>query len=142
MTRALITYCSKTGITKGFAYQLELVCREAGIETTVVPIERTTATMVTEADYVFLGCWTHGLFVVFQHPEQAWVRFAESLPSLAGKTVILFTTYKLAVGGMFGKMRRALDGQPVEAALEMKSRTSMLTTTDRLALQQLLVRSA
>ncbi len=138
MKRALITYCSKTGITKGLSYQIELACRENGVETSLMSIDKFGPEALTGVDYVFLGCWTHGLMIMLQHPEKTWVAFARSLPDLTGKRIVLFTTYKLAVGSMFRNMRRALKCQPQDIVLEVKSRGALLSETDRNALKHIL----
>jgi flavodoxin len=138
MKRALITYCSRTGITKGLSYQIELACKRQGVETSLMSIEKFGPEALTGVDYVFLGCWTHGLMITMQHPEKSWVAFARSLPDLTGKRIILFTTYKLAVGRMFRKMRRVLKCKPQDVVLEVKSRGTSLSETDQTALKEIL----
>jgi flavodoxin len=138
MKHALITYCSKTGITKGLSYQIELACQRSGVETALMSIDKFSPEALGEVDYVFLGCWTHGLMILFQHPEKSWVEFAKSLPDLTGKRIILFTTYKLAVGSMFRNMRRALKCQPKDIVLEVKSRGTSLSESDENALKGIL----
>jgi hypothetical protein len=138
MKRALITYCSKTGITKGLSYQIAAECRRNGVETSLISIDRFSPDALTGVDYLFLGCWTHGLMVILQHPEKSWVAFARSLPDLAGKRIVLFTTYKLVVGSMFRRMRRALKCRPQDVVLEVKSRGTSLSEVDRSALHAIL----
>jgi flavodoxin len=138
MKRALITYCSRTGITKGLSYQIELACKQNGVETSLMSIDKFSPEALTGADYVFLGCWTHGLMIILQRPEKSWVTFARSLPDLRGKRIILFTTYKLAVGSMFRNMRRVLKCKPQDVVLEVKSRGTSLSETDQTALEEIL----
>ena len=130
MKRALITYCSKTGITKGFSYQIESACRESGLETTLMSVDKFDKSALTGADYLFLGCWTSGLMVMLQHPEKTWVEFAKSLPDLTGKRIVLFTTYKLATGSMFRRMKRILKCRPSDIVLELKSRDTTLSESN------------
>jgi len=83
------------------------------------------------ADLVLLGAWCHGLFIFLQHPDKPWVEFARKLPDLSGKKVALFTTYKLATGSMFKKMRKQLklgENQPVEI---FKSKNGSLSEEDK-----------
>ena len=74
-------------------------------------------------DYVFLGCWTSGLFVILQHPEAAWVEFAEILPSLPDAKLALFTTYKILTGSMFKNMYQHLEDKFAAPSLTLKSRS-------------------
>jgi flavodoxin len=138
MKRALIAYCSRTGITKGLSYQIELACKRHGVETSLMSIDKFSPEALTGVDYLFLGCWTHGLMIILQHPEKSWVAFARSLPDLAGKRIILFTTYKLAVGSMFRNMRRVLKCKPLDVVLEVKSRGTSLSEIDQTALKEIL----
>jgi hypothetical protein len=86
------------------------------------------------ADYLFLGCWTSGLFVVGQHPDEPWLAFVRAMPMLTGSgtgpKVALFTTYKLLTGSQFPKMRAALAHKVPEPELELKSRDGLLSPKD------------
>ncbi len=93
---------------------------------------------LAEVDYLFLGCWTHGWFVVNQHPEQAWVDWTHELPRLDRPRVALFTTYKLATGSMFSRMRRALRDTSPRIELELKAKGRELTEDGRRALDAFL----
>jgi hypothetical protein len=85
-------------------------------------------------DLVLLGCWTNGLFVLLQHPDQPWIDFVREIPELPRPHVGLFTTYTLLTGSMFGKMRAALAGKAGPISLELKSRDGTLSTANRNAL--------
>ena len=108
MANAAIVYCSDTWTTAGLADDIASELRERGIETLVGAIGEVDRGAIASADYVFLGCWTHGWFVVNQHPVQAWVDWAHGLPRLEHARVALFTTYKVRTGSMFPRMRREL----------------------------------
>jgi hypothetical protein len=97
------------------------------------------ATLV-DADYLFLGCWTSGLFVVRQHPDEPWLAFVRDMPALptapdARPKVALFTTYRLRTGSQFPKMRAALAGKTAQPQLQLQSRNGTLSTTDEQALE-------
>ncbi len=77
---------------------------------------------LANVDYLLMGCWTNGLFVVLQHPDEPWLAFVRDLPSIARARVGLFTTYQLLTGSMFAKMREALAGKTPAVSLELKSR--------------------
>ena len=138
MTTAYIVYCSATWSTAGLAEDIAAHLRERGIEATVASFDECDEAALGEVDYLFLGCWTHGLFVIGQHPEEAWVRFAQRLPRLDRPRVALFTTYRILTGSMFGRMRRALDGKDARVELELKSRGTVLTAAGRGALDRFL----
>jgi hypothetical protein len=88
------------------------------------------------ADIVLLGCWTNGLFVVMQHPDQPWIDFVREIPALDGPRVGLFTTYRLLTGSMFAKMREALAGTAGVISVELKSRNGALSAANRAALDR------
>ena len=66
---------------------------------------------LADADYLLLGCWTSGLFVILQHPDEPWLAFVRDMPETKRPRVALFTTYLLATGSQFPKMRAALAGK-------------------------------
>lgn len=126
MKKALIVYNSKTGITKKFGHEIENFCSQNGLKTEIVSIDEFKKEALTGIDYLFLGSWTHGLMILLQHPDQLWVQFADSLPELKGMKIVLFTTYKLATGSMFKKMRAHIKSDPTNIVLELKSRNGKL----------------
>lgn len=131
---AIVVYRSHTGTTRALAQAIgeHLGARE--IETTVKSVGECDPATLVGADFVLLGCWTSGLFVIRQHPDQPWVDFARDLPALAGSRVGLFTTYKLATGSMFAKMRLHLGSRVPTIALELKSKDGRLSDAHRRAL--------
>jgi hypothetical protein len=62
-----------------------------------------------------------------QHPDKIWIEFAKQLPELNGKKIGLFTTYKLATGSMFLKMKKHIKCNQDNIIVEMKSRRGHLT---------------
>jgi flavodoxin len=131
---AAIVYRSRTGTTGRFAEEIGAHLRTLGVETSVASVGDADRTAVAAADVVLLGCWTDGLIVVGQHPDQPWIDFARALPDLSGKKLGLFTTYKVLTGSMFGRMRRELTGRVDAAGLELKSRDGSLSEEHRTAL--------
>jgi flavodoxin len=131
MTTAAIVYCSATWTTAGLADDIDRHLRERGIETRVAAFGEIDTAGLADVDYLFLGCWTHGWFIVNQHPEQAWVDWTRELPHLDKPRVALFTTYKLRTGSMFGRMREALRPTGARIGAELKSRDKRLTDEGR-----------
>ncbi|HEX7473351.1 MAG TPA: flavodoxin domain-containing protein [Candidatus Limnocylindrales bacterium] len=129
--KAAIVYRSSTGTTRRFAEEIGAHLRTLGVETVVASVGEADPAAVAGADVVLLGCWTSGLFVVLQHPDQPWIAFARALPPLTGKKVGLFTTYKLLTGSMFGKMREELADRAGAIGLELKSRDGTLSEANR-----------
>jgi hypothetical protein len=76
--------------------------------------------------------------IIAQHPDQPWIDFARDLPAIASARVGLFTTYKLATGSMFGRMRRHLAGKVPAIDLELKSRSGHLSEQNKRDLQRFL----
>lgn len=134
MATAAIVYRSATGTTRRLAEEIGAHLASRGLAVAVQSVGEADPAALAEADLILLGCWTSGLFVVAQHPDEPWLAFARSLPALGGIRVGLFTTYKLAAGSMFPRMRRALDGKAERVDLELKSRDGHLSEAGRLAL--------
>jgi flavodoxin len=138
MTTAAIVYCSATWTTAGLGEDIAAHLRARGIETAIASFGEIDVAVLGRVDLLFLGCWTHGWFVVNQHPEQAWVDWTRELPPLDGPRTALFTTYKLRTGSMFARMRRALADKGPRVGLELKSRNERLTDQGRRALDAFL----
>ncbi len=131
---AHVTYLSKTGTTRKYASEIDAFLRANQTASIMQNIHDANPEDAREADFVLLGAWCHGLFILLQHPDKPWVEFARKLPDLSGKKVALFTTYKLATGSMFKKMRKQLklaDNQQVEI---FKSKNGSLSEEDKVRL--------
>lgn len=134
MPTAAIVYCSATFTTAGMADDIAAHLDSRGIETRVASFDDVDTAGLGEVDYLFLGAWTHGWFVVNQHPEATWVEWTRELPTLAGPKTALFTTYKLRTGSMFPRMRKALADKSPNIGLELKAKGPRLTDEGRRAL--------
>ena len=129
--KAHVTYLSKTGITRKYASEIDTFLRANQTESIMQNIHDVNPEDAGLADLVLLGAWCHGLFILLQHPDKPWVEFARKLPDLSGKKVALFTTYKLATGSMFRKMKKQLklaENQQVEI---FKSKNGSLSEEDK-----------
>lgn len=126
MNKALIIHHSKTGTTLKFGREIADFCKKRGINSRLISIEEFNKKDLAGVNYLFLGCWTQGHFIFNQHPDINWVQFAEKLPDLNDRKIILFTTYKIATGTMFRKMKEQLKCDSKYFALELKSRNGRL----------------
>lgn len=122
MKKALIIYLSRKGTTKYFAHNIAKYVQEKDIDVSVVSMHDSTPDIVSGFDYILLGCWTHGLFIVFQHPEKQWLEFMKKLPEMKDKKVGLFTTYKLSTGSMFRNMEKPIATKINKIELLIKSK--------------------
>lgn len=136
MRTAAIVYRSRTGTTRRFAEEIGAHLRTWGIQAEVTSVGEADPGVLATADFVLLGCWTSGLFVVGQHPDQPWVDFVRELPAFDGPRVGLFTTYRLLTGTMFARMRGELAGTVGAISLELKSRDGRLSNAHRRALDR------
>lgn len=130
MSKALIIYHSKTGTTRKLGQDIARICAEMSIETKIIPIEAFKKEDLESVDYLFLGCWTHGLFIFNQHPDNEWVDFAKQFPAIEHKKLVLFTTYKLATGSLFRRMRKHLKYDSSSLEWQLKSKNSRLNDAD------------
>lgn len=136
MKKAIVLYQSKTGITEKFGKEISTFIASRGVEAINVPIKDYESKLAEQADYLFLGCWTAGFLLLFQHPDLAWKKFAGKLPSLKGRKVALFTTYKITTGSMFKSMKKYLDaGQDL---IELRSKKGTLSDEQKVMLEKFL----
>jgi flavodoxin len=139
MKKAIVVYRSHSGVTRRYGEAIAAFLSGRGLAAQVVSVGECDMASLATADYFFLGCWTSGLFVVGQHPDEPWLAFVRDMPILpaasdAGPKVALFTTYKLRTGSQFPKMRAALVGKTATPGLALQSRSGTLSTSDQQAL--------
>jgi flavodoxin len=138
MKRAVVVYRSHSGVTRRYGEAIGRYLEGRGIATSVASVGDCDFAGVGGADYLLLGCWTTGLFVVRQHPDEPWLAFVRDMPESRGPRVALFTTYKLATGSQFAKMRGALAGKTSAPELELKSRDGSISAADEKLLEKFL----
>ena len=136
MKTAAVVYRSRTGTTRRLAEEIGAYLRTRDVSATVVSVGDCDLGALDSVDYLLLGCWTNGMFVVLQHPDGAWSAFVRELPKISHPHVGLFTTYKLVTGSMFGQMRAELEDKVPSATLELKSRDGRLSDRDKQALDR------
>ncbi|MBA7621973.1 hypothetical protein ES703_29344 [subsurface metagenome] len=134
MKNILITYRSKTGITKKYAEEIDRYLTGKGLKTAVISIEDFDSNLFKNVEAVLFGCWTNGLMIFLQFPEKMWVKFAKSLPEMKEKKVGVFTTYMLATGSCLKKMKKHLEGKISGCQIELKSKKGELSDADKILL--------
>lgn len=127
MKKAFIYYSSRKGTTKYFGEEIGEYLHSKDIESHVISVLDAKPEQINDADIILLGGWTHGLFLLFQHPDKNWIDFAKSIPSLKGKKTGLFTTYKIATGSLFKKMGHHLKGKVDHIGLNLKAKNDKLS---------------
>jgi flavodoxin len=141
--KAMVVYRSHSGVTRRYGEQIAAYLEGKGLAAQVVSVGECDMSALASADYLFLGCWTSGLFVIRQHPDEPWLAFVREMPPLdtaagSGPKVALFTTYQLRTGSQFPRMRAALAGKAAAPTLELQSRNGRLSTADEAAVEQFL----
>ena len=138
MTTATVVYRSATGTTRRLAEEIGAHLESRGVTVSVQSVGDCDPASLSDVDVVLLGCWTSGLFVFGQHPDEPWTAFVREMPPLGRTRVGLFTTYKLATGSMFGRMRGVIGVKVGHVDLELKSRNGQLPDSGRVALDRLI----
>jgi len=141
MKKAVVVYRSHSGVTRRYGEAIAAFLMARSVDSQVVSVGECDMAILADAAYLFLGCWTSGLFVVRQHPDEPWLAFVRDMPALptapdARPKVALFTTYRLRTGSQFPKMRAALAGKTAQPQLQLQSRNGTLSTTDEQALER------
>ena len=111
--------------------KIKFYLKQSGIEPKVVSIQKFNPNDMDNADYLFFGCWTSGLFFILQHPEKEWIAFAEKLPQNFTAKTALFTTYKIRTGSMFGAMKKHLKTKTREVSIQLQSRNGELSELNK-----------
>jgi flavodoxin len=138
VSKAVVVYRSHTGVTRRYGEEIGAWLAKRGVQVSVASVGDCDFATLADADYLFIGCWTSGLFVMLQHPDEPWLAFVRDMPVTMRPRVALFTTYKLVTGSQFPKMRAALAGKTNSPALEIKSRNGHLSAADEKALESFL----
>ena len=138
MKKAVVVYRSHSGVTRKYGEEIGAFLTGRGIQTTIASVGDCDFATLAEADYLLLGCWTSGLFVILQHPDQPWLAFVREMPETRRARVGLFTTYRLVTGSQFSRMGAALTGKTNPPELELKSRNGHLSASDEKALERFL----
>ncbi len=105
--KAVVIYESLTGNTRKLSGLIGDELRTRGVDTVVCPITQIDLQALSEADVVFVGSWTDGVFVLGQRPGRA--ARIQTMPALGGKDVFAFCTYAINPGKVLDKMRRLLE---------------------------------
>jgi flavodoxin len=120
--RVAIVYDSETGRTKAAALEMAEIVRAAGHDCSVEPAWEADAAAVSTADAICVGCWTQGLFIVAQHPTDRALLFIDRLGPFDGKPAAVFTTYRLAAGGVLHQLAARLEARGAAVTGQFKSR--------------------
>ena len=119
-----IVYDSSTGTTANASQRMGKTLEAHGHQCRVQSISLADPADVSEADLICIGSWVKGLFIIRQHPTEGTMRFIERLGDLAGKNVVVFCTYKLAVGSTLRQMAEALEEEGAIVVEQFKYRGS------------------
>jgi hypothetical protein len=150
VARAIVVYRSHSGVTRRYGEAIAAFLDARGVDARVVSVGDCDVAALAGADYLFLGCWTSGLFLIGQHPDEPWLAFAREMPALVATAAdagagagtrpktALFTTYKLRTGSQFPRMRAALAGKTAAPGLQLQSRSGALSRADEKVLARFL----
>jgi flavodoxin len=97
--KACVLYFSLTGNTRKFA---ETISDSLKIQA-VCDIATTEPSVVADYDMMILGTPVHGF-----NPSKESISFVKRLPDGNGKKTVLFCTYRLLKGRVFGKLKNEL----------------------------------
>lgn len=119
-----IIYDSSTGTTAKAAETMGKTMEAQGHQCRVQSVAEADPADVSKADLICVGSWVKGLFVIRQHPTEGTMRFIARLGNLAGKNVVVFCTYKLAIGSTLRQMAQALEEEGATVVAQFKYRSS------------------
>jgi flavodoxin len=108
--KVLVLFNSQKGHTQAAAEAMAQAARGQGHDATIKAVSQTRASDVEGADLLFIGTWVQGFILFGVKPANAtlWV---PSLPSLKGKRVAAFCTYRFNPRGSLKKLGEMLEGR-------------------------------
>jgi len=141
MPKAAVIYHSRTGTTRKYAMAIRDYLRSKDVEVQLTSIKEYRKEMVEGVDYLLLGCWTSGLWLILQHPDKEWRAFAETLPELPHVKTGFFTTYAIRTGSMFRNMYKHVDDKMNPPLIKLQSRNGGLSEDDKRDLDRFISKS-
>ena len=108
----VVIYESMRGHTRSAAEMIAGVSAPAGIDVTVLEATNLDYGKLAEADLIFVGCWTDGLFFFGQKPGNAF-KF-RAMPVLDRKRVAVFCTYAVNPGKTAQKLAAIMEDKGAE----------------------------
>jgi flavodoxin len=127
---ACVLYFSLTGNTRKFA---ETISDSLKIQA-VYDITTTEPSVIADYDVIIFGTPVHGF-----NPSKESIYFVKNLPKGNGKKTILFCTYRLWKGRVFGKLKNELKKKGYSTVLCVSakgkefSKEYFLDSTDKIA---------
>ena len=134
MKKAIVFYQSKTGTTKNYAQEIGAYLQAKQIDTLCVPVGEYRENLLQDTDYIIMGCWTKGLMVLFQKPDEIWCDFAQKISVPIHTKVALFATFKISTGSMFKNMAKYFGNAGNLSLPNLKSRNGRLSDKDKVIL--------
>ena len=124
-----IVYDSQTGTTAAAADAMCKKVEALGHQCRVQAVQQADPAEVSQADLICVGTWVKGLFIILQHPTDGTMQFIDQLDDLTGKKVVVFCTYKLAIGSTLRQMAQALERKGALVVGQFKYRGSEPSST-------------
>ena len=134
MKKALIIVQSKNSTTKKYGEEIAEFLLNRGLSAELVPINSFEPKKLEEADYLLLSGWGNDSLFSLKQPDNEWVSFVKTLPTLDDIKIALFTTYKFFSGGMFRSMKKYLRKKTENVEFSFKSKDGSLSISDKLDL--------
>lgn len=108
--KALILFNSQKGHTQAAAEAMAQAARSMGHDATTKAVNQVRASDVEQADVLFIGTWVQGFILFGVKPANAtlWV---PSLPSLKGKRIAVFCTYRFNPRGSLKTLVEMLEAR-------------------------------
>ena len=139
--KVTIVYQSRRGKTAAYAREMAMYLWQKGVSVSLCATSDFKQEKLENCDCLMLGCWTSGWFIVNQHPNDIWVKFAkEKLQVQLPKKLLLFTTYKIHTGSLFNRMKAKLNLKGVESIDSLKSKTGFLSEKDKKILDNIIIK--
>lgn len=135
--KATVLYYSHKGKTACFAREIAMYLWSKGLNVSLSAISDFDVSKLKDTDLLLSGCWTCGWFVVGQHPHKKWVSLSSKMAgAVPPQKLLFFTTYKFRSGGMFRRMKKAMNIKASVPISSIKSKTGKLTKEDKTILDQ------
>jgi len=134
MKKAIIIFQTKNSTTKKFGEEIAQFLLNRGLSAELIPISSFEPQKLKDADYLLLSGWGKESLFPQNQPDNEWVTFVKSLPTLDGIKTALFSTYKFFSCGMFKSMKKYLGEKTKNLEFAFKSKDGSLSISEKMAL--------
>lgn len=135
MSKAIIIYLDLDGKTGYFSFKIGEFLARYNVEVKIVLAGDIDFSSLDKYDFCLIGCPNNGYPFLSRARYSAMRAFCNNLYKLYKGKILFFTTYSMITGLIFCHIKKSFEIQNTNELLIIKSKTSILTESERLVLE-------